>query len=179
MRFYVEIGVNLGFQFIIGLLITHWVCGFRWIILPKWVPLKKKKKKSSQMVGSVGSHTILCDSTQSYIRSYHFCDPVTILNFWWGHTILRSRSWFWQSCFHPSCMFIMHVHISEISWMSPWMIGYTSDLCFVYPRRYYSSDHLPQPFHLQPTHGTLSLTHSLLFIRPRTNQYPKPRPKAQ
>ena len=41
----------------------------------------KKKKKSSQMVGSVGSHTILCDSTRSYIRSYHFCDPVTILNF--------------------------------------------------------------------------------------------------
>ena len=112
-------GVNLGLQFIIGLFITRWACGFRWIILPKWIPLKKKKKKkkkTSQMVGSVGSHTILCDSTQSYIRSYHFCDPVTILNFWWGHTILRSRSWFWQSCFHPSCMFIMHVPISGISW---------------------------------------------------------------
>ena len=29
------------------------------------------------MVGSVGSHTILCDPT----RSYHFCDPTTILKF--------------------------------------------------------------------------------------------------
>ena len=42
-----------------------------------------------------------------------------------------------------------------------------------------SLDNLPQPFHLQPTHGTLSLTPSLLFIRPRTNQRPRPRPKAQ
>ena len=41
------------------------------------------------------------------------------------------------------------------------------------------SDNLPHPFHLQPTHGTLSLTPSLLFIRPRTNQCPWPRPKAQ
>ena len=42
------------------------------------------KKESSQMVGSVesvGSHTILRNPTQSYIRSYHFCDPATILNF--------------------------------------------------------------------------------------------------
>ena len=29
------------------------------------------------------------------------------------------------------------------------------------------------------THGTLSLTPSLLFIRPRTNQRPRLRPKAQ
>ena len=58
-RFYVDIGVNLGLQFIIGLLITHWACGFRWIILPKWIPLKKKIKPK---VGSVGSYTIL----QSY-----------------------------------------------------------------------------------------------------------------
>ena len=50
---------------------------------------------------------------------------------------------------------------------------------FVYPRRYSSSNHLPQPIHLQNTHGTLSLTPSLLFIRPQTNQRPQPRPKAQ
>ena len=42
-----------------------------------------------------------------------------------------------------------------------------------------SLDNLPQPFHLQPTHGTLSLIPLLLFIRPRTNQRPRPRPKAQ
>ena len=36
-----------------------------------------------------------------------------------------------------------------------------------------------QPFHLLPTHGALSLTPSLLFIRPRINQRPRPRPKAQ
>ena len=36
-----------------------------------------------------------------------------------------------------------------------------------------------QPFHLLPTHGTLNLTPSLLFIRSRTNQRPQPRPKAQ
>ena len=42
-----------------------------------------------------------------------------------------------------------------------------------------SSNHLPQPFHSQHTHGTSSLTHSLLFIRPRTNQRLRPRLKAQ
>ena len=52
------------------------------------------KKKSSQMVGSVGlvgSHTILCDPTRSYIRSYYFCDPATILNFLvrWDRKIAR------------------------------------------------------------------------------------------
>ena len=40
-------------------------------------------------------------------------------------------------------------------------------------------DHLLQHFHLQHTHGTLSLTPSLLFTRPQTNQRPRPRPKAQ
>ena len=42
-----------------------------------------------------------------------------------------------------------------------------------------SLENLPQPFHLQLTHGTLSLRPSLLFIRPWTNQRPGPRPKAQ
>ena len=59
------------------------------------------------------------------------------------------------------------------------MIGYAFGLCFVYPRRYSSSNHLPQPFHLQHTHGTLSLTPALLFILSQTNQRPRPRPKAQ
>ena len=59
------------------------------------------------------------------------------------------------------------------------MIGYTFDMCFVYPRRYSSSNHLPQPFHWQPIHGTLNLTPLLLFICPRTNQRPRPRPNAQ
>ena len=62
---------------------------------------------------------------------------------------------------------------------SPWTIRYTFDLCFVYPRRCSSSDHLPLPFHLQSTHGTLSLTLFLLFIRSWTNQRPRPRPKTQ
>ena len=38
---------------------------------------------------------------------------------------------------------------------------------------------LGPPFHLHVTYGTLNLTLSLLFIRPRTNQYSRPRPKAQ
>ena len=63
--------------------------------------------------------------------------------------------------------------------MSFWMIGYTFNLCFIYPMRYFSSNNFPQSFHLQPTHGTLSLIPSLLFICPRTNQRPRPRPKAQ
>ena len=52
-------------------------------------------------VRSVGSHTILrsyailhnytYDPTQFYIRSYHFCNPVTILNFLvrWDRKIMR------------------------------------------------------------------------------------------
>ena len=67
----------------------------------------------------------------------------------------------------------------ELSGKSSWMVGYMFNLCFVYPRRHSSSTCLPQPFHLQPTHGALSLTPSLLFIRPRTNQRSQPRPKAQ
>ena len=58
------------------------------------------------------------------------------------------------------------------------MIGYTFNLCFVHSRRHSSSTYLPQPFHLLPTHRTLSLTSLLLFIRPRTNQHPQLRSKA-
>ena len=50
------------------------------------------------MVGSVGSHMIVCDLTQSYIQSYiqsyNFCDFATILNFLvrWDHKI----AWFYD-----------------------------------------------------------------------------------
>ena len=67
----------------------------------------------------------------------------------------------------------------EFPGRSFWMIRYTFGLCFVYLRRYSFLDHLLQHFHLQHTHGTLSLTPSLLFTRPQTNQRPRPRPKAQ
>ena len=62
---------------------------------------------------------------------------------------------------------------------SPWMVGYTFGLCFVYPRRHSSSACLPQPFYSQSTHETLSLTASLLFIRPWTNQRPRSKPETQ
>ena len=62
---------------------------------------------------------------------------------------------------------------------SLWVVEYTFNLCIVYPRRQSSSDHLPQPFHLHVTYGTLNLTPLLLFIRPRTNQRPQPKPKIQ
>ena len=67
----------------------------------------------------------------------------------------------------------------ELPGRSPWMVWYTFDLCFVYPRRHSSSACLPQPFHSQPTHGTLNLTPLLLFIHLRTNQCPQPKSKAQ
>ena len=54
------------------------------------------------------------------------------------------------------------------------MVWYTFDLCFIHPRRHFSLACLPQPFHLLPTHGTLILTLSLLFIRSRTNQRLRP-----
>ena len=62
---------------------------------------------------------------------------------------------------------------------SLWVMGYAFDLCFVYPRRHSSSNHLSQHFCLHVIYGTLSLTPSLLFNRPWTNQHPLPRPKAQ
>ena len=59
------------------------------------------------------------------------------------------------------------------------MIEHTFDPCFVYPGRQSSSDHLSQPFCLHVTHGALNLTPSQLLIRPRTNQRPRAKPKAQ
>ena len=67
----------------------------------------------------------------------------------------------------------------EFPGRSLWVIGYTFGLHYVYSRRYYSLDQLPQRFHLRQIHETLSLTPSLLFISPRTNQRPRLRLKAQ
>ena len=69
--------------------------------------------------------------------------------------------------------------LGEFPGMSLWVIAYAFDLCFVYPRRNSSSDHLSQPFCLHVIYGALSLTPLLLFIRLQTNQHPRPRPKAQ
>ena len=95
MRLYVDIGVNLGLQFIIRLLITHWACGFSWIILPQRNPTKKKRSPSQKrvLVGSVGSYDVIrSNPTWSYIQSYHFYDLATILNFLmrWDRKIVRS-----------------------------------------------------------------------------------------
>ena len=64
--------VNLGLQFVIGLLITSLACGFSWVILAPTNPIKKKKKRKKKrelkpkthvLVGSIGSHTIVHDLT--------------------------------------------------------------------------------------------------------------------
>ena len=61
----------------------------------KKIKKKLKKIKPNGRIGRIGripyNLTILCDSTQSYIRSYHFCDPTTILNFLirWDHKIVQ------------------------------------------------------------------------------------------
>ena len=55
----------------------------------------KKKFNPNGRIGKIGripyDPTILCDPTRSYIRSYHFCDPATILNFLvrWDRKIVR------------------------------------------------------------------------------------------
>ena len=46
LRFSFDKDVNLELQFVIGLLITNWACGFSWIILAQTNPIKEKKKKS-------------------------------------------------------------------------------------------------------------------------------------
>ena len=85
MRFYVDIGVNLGLQFIIGLLITCWACEFRWIILPKWIPLKKKKKKKKKSSQMVRSYTIL----HTILPFLWFCYDFKLFGetFWWGRIV--------------------------------------------------------------------------------------------
>ena len=69
MRFYVDIGVNLGLQFIIGLLITVGLVSLGGLSYPNESHLKNKIKKSSQMIGSVGSHMIL--QSYHFLRSYY------------------------------------------------------------------------------------------------------------
>ena len=78
LRFSFDKDVNLGLQFVIGLLITSLACEFSWIILSPNHPIKGKKKKTR--FGRIGR--ILYDSTILYdpTRSYHFYDPTTILN---------------------------------------------------------------------------------------------------
>ena len=44
LRFSFDEDVNLGHQFVIGLLITSWACGFSWIILAQTNPIKEKNK---------------------------------------------------------------------------------------------------------------------------------------
>ena len=73
MRFYVDIGVNLGLQFIIGLLVLDGLSypnesHLKYIYIYIYIYLKPNGR-------------IPYDPTQSYIRSYHFCDLATILNF--------------------------------------------------------------------------------------------------
>ena len=81
--------------------------------------------------------------------------------------------------FHPSCMFIMHVPISGTSWNVT-----LRDRIYIWSRLCLSEERLlvglsSQSFYLHLTHEILSLIPSLLFIRPWTNQRPRPRPKAQ
>ena len=69
--------VNLGLQFVIGLLITSLACGFSWVILAPTNPIKKKKKKKKK--GAQTKNTcfgridrIPYDLTRSYYDSKHF-----------------------------------------------------------------------------------------------------------
>ena len=57
--------VNLGLQFVMGLLITSLACEFSWIILAPTNPNQKKKlkPKTHVLVGSIRSHMIPHDST--------------------------------------------------------------------------------------------------------------------
>ena len=48
LRFYVNMGVNLRFQFIIGFLITCWLVGLGGLSYLNETHLKKKKKKKNQ-----------------------------------------------------------------------------------------------------------------------------------
>ena len=76
-----------------GTSIHYWACGFRWIILPKWIQLKKKKKKSIQMVGSVrsvGSHMILRSYAILHDPTFDptiFAILLRFQTFWWGGII--------------------------------------------------------------------------------------------
>ena len=73
LRFYVDIRVNLGLQFVIGILILVGLVGLSY---PKPIPLKKKKKKKSPnqkhvLVGSVGSYMIVQSYTILHDPTYN------------------------------------------------------------------------------------------------------------
>ena len=69
--------------------------GLAGLSYPNESHLKIKKKKKMKPNGRIGripyDLMILCDPTHSYIRSYHFCYPTTILNFLvrWDRKIVR------------------------------------------------------------------------------------------
>ena len=69
--------VNLGLQFVIGLLITSLACGFSWVILAPTNPIKKRKKEKKK--GAQTKNTcfgridrIPYDLTRSYYDSKRF-----------------------------------------------------------------------------------------------------------
>ena len=70
----------------------------------------------------------------------------------------------------------MHVPLRGISWKVT-----LSDRIYVWSVLHLSKETLllRPPFHLHVTYGTLNLTPLVLFIRPQTNQRPRPKPKAQ
>ena len=74
-----------------GISIHYWACRFIGLV-DFWVPLKKIKiKNPNGRISRIGR--ILYDPTILYdsIRSYHFCDPTTILIFLvrWDRKIVR------------------------------------------------------------------------------------------
>ena len=123
MRFYVDIRVNLGLQFVIGILILVGLVGLSY---PKPIPLKKKRKKKKKKkepkpktcFGRIGrilyDRTILYNLTRSYIQSYHFYNSATILNFLvrWNRKIMRFYNPDYDFDNHSSSLLpkIMHNH---------------------------------------------------------------------
>ena len=77
------------------------------------------------LVGSVESHTILYDSTQSYVRSYHFYDPSAILI-----VLVRCDRKIVRS-YDPHFLSCVAMHISFLI-----VTMHTSFLVLLFPLRY-------------------------------------------
>ena len=56
---------------------------------------------------------------------------------WWQLSLI----YFWVSI--PLVRFLCTSLSLELPGRSPWLLGYTFELCLAYPRRYFSSDHPP------------------------------------